>query len=166
MDFHTLVTELGRTLKLDTSSVTPDQQLVQINFEDNSEVILSHLADREEIGISAELCFASSPGEIAAVLMEAQAFGLQTDGCHFGYNREAGKFIQIRTRPLASLDPDHLLETLKSFLSVRSDWKSKVDNGELANQARSNQFTSDRGTVPMERPPMGDAFIPGMVSFA
>ncbi len=166
MDFHTLVTELGRTLNLDTSGITPDQQLVQINFEDDSEVILSHLADREEIGISAELCFASNPGEIATVLMEAQAFGLQTDGCHFGYNREAGKFIQIRTLSLASLDPDRLLDALKRFLAVRSEWKARVDNGELANQARHNPSANNRDAMPLERPPMGDGFIPGMMALA
>ncbi|MFC4158528.1 type III secretion system chaperone [Chitinimonas lacunae] len=136
--FQELVTALGQALRLKLGAIDTGTRSVEVQYEDGSNVVLSCLEERGEISLSSELCFAPTGERLQALslaLLSDHAFGVETNGVYFAFNKSAGKFLVFSTHPLRNLDGDTLRTALNSLIRTRLQWRKAYDQGHLGQAA-------------------------------
>ncbi|MDK2122712.1 type III secretion system chaperone [Parachitinimonas caeni] len=151
MPFYELILQLGQKLGLDTSAITPDTAFIEVNYPNGTQIVLSHLAERNEIAAASALFHlpdGPQRGLVCEALLAAQAFGIDTDGCYFGVQAGAGKFIVSTTLPLDHVEEGALEKAIERVYRARQQWWERYDSGRLIADGTSEPSASPSPEVP------------------
>jgi hypothetical protein len=148
MNFVDLLQELMRGLHMSGDRPAPDARTMEIALKDGAIVTLSLLQGDKRCALTSLICFypaAENARVLFERLLEANAFGFQTNGATFAVDRETSKVFLFKTFDLASIDARAMSDELSAFAQTAKAWRTTVDSGQLyrAEAPQAPAFASD-----------------------
>ncbi|MGE8657730.1 MAG: type III secretion system chaperone [Achromobacter sp.] len=136
MAFHDLINAAADRLQLG-GGVDAKAQALDIQFQDDHPVRIEHHDSRGQISLAGVIGFYPPQAQQARLfetLLQAQLYGLLTDGCAFSVDADASKILLFKTLPLDGLDADGLVRALGDFRLVQQTWRKAYADGKLTAQ--------------------------------
>ncbi|MDK2124877.1 type III secretion system chaperone [Parachitinimonas caeni] len=140
MSFHHLLKDACAQLGITANALSDGIIEYKLQLRDGSLLTVEKLDGVDALCLSSLVCFMPGGQDLLALyelLLEAQAFGLLTDGASFTASRTNGKIILYRHLDLDGLDGIRLASAIKRFTAVHKVWKDAYDSGRLMSLANT-----------------------------